>query len=318
LLISERERRGLKMVSKTAKFLVVFCLLSVVCFSGARADDNHMLPMLRMGVGARALAMGGAHVAAADDATAGYWNPAGLADIECVSFTAMYAAGMTYDRTYNYFGFGWTPSKVTNYGTFGISWLNSGVDDILGYDSNEKPTGTFKDQNNVFLVSWAFGSEFKDRMFSFGFSLKVVQQKIDDYSKTGVGGDAGIKFVVDPRVAIGLMVQDIGTKVDNWTVPTTVRAGLAIYPLGEDHSLIIPIDYGNTRHRDDETFHFGAEYFWEFADNWGAALMAGLNDGNFSIGTGLKVSQFRFDYAYVNEKVEFLNQNHRISLTADF
>jgi hypothetical protein len=63
------------MVSKTAKFLVVFCLLSVLFVSGAWADDNHMLPMLRMGVGARALAMGGAYVAEAHDATAGYWNP---------------------------------------------------------------------------------------------------------------------------------------------------------------------------------------------------------------------------------------------------
>jgi hypothetical protein len=306
------------MVSKTAKFLVVFCLLSVVCISGVWADDNHMLPMLRMGVGARALAMGGAHVAEAHDASAGYWNPAGLADIECVSFTAMYAAGMSHDRTYNYFGFGWTPSQVTNYGTFGISWLNSGIDEIQKYNSSGTHLGTFKDMNNVFIVSWAFKNEFKERMFSFGLSLKVVQQKIDDYNKTGVGGDAGIKFEVDPRVSIGLMVQDIGTKVDNWTVPTTVRVGAAIYPLGEDHSLVIPLDYGNTRHRDDETFHFGAEYLWEFAENWTAALMAGLNDGNFSIGTGLKISKFRFDYAYVNERVEFLNQNHRISLSAEF
>ncbi len=312
------ERRGLKMLSKTAKFLVVFCLLSVVSISGVWADDNHMLPMLRMGVGARALAMGGAHVAEAHDAAAGYWNPAGLADIECVSFTAMYAAGMAHDRIYNYIGFGWTPSQVTNYGTFGISWLNSGTKDILKYDGSGNYKGTFKDMNNVFLVSWAFKNEFKDRMFSFGFSFKVVNMDIDDYSKTGVGGDAGIKFVVDPRVAIGLMVQDIGTKVDDWTVPTTVRVGLAIYPLGEDHSLCIPIDYGNTRHRRDETLHLGAEYNWEFAENYSAALMAGINDGDFAIGLGFKVSKIRLDYAYVTEKVEFLNQNHRISLSADF
>jgi hypothetical protein len=307
------------MVSKTAKFLVVFCLLSVVCISGAWADDNHMLPMLRMGVGARALAMGGAHVAEAHDATAGYWNPAGLADIECVSFTGMYAAEMSVDRTFNYFGFGWTPSQVTNYGTFGISWLNSGVKDIKGFDGNNNPTGLFDDMNNVFLVSWAFGNEFKERMFSFGFSLKVVSMKIEDVNETGFGGDAGIKFAIDRRVSLGLMVQDIGTKVANQTVPTTIRMGMAIYPLGEDHSLVIPIDYATTRHRSDETFHLGAEYFWEFGENWGAGLMAGLNDGNFAIGTGLKVSSwFRFDYAYVTDKEDFLNENHRLSLSADF
>jgi hypothetical protein len=306
------------MVSKTAKFLVVFCLLSVVCISGAWADDNHMLPMLRMGVGARALAMGGAHVAEAHDATAGYWNPAGLADIKCFHFASMYAAEMSADRAYNYVAIGWTPSQVTNYGTFGFSWLNSGITDIEGYDGGDNPTALFDDMNNVFMLSWAFKNEFKERMFSFGLSLKVVQQKIEDYNETGIGGDAGIKFMVDPRVTLGLMVQDIGTQVADWTVPTYIRAGLAIYPLGEDHSLVIPVDYGKTKDRKDETFHFGAEYFWEFNENWGAALMSGLNDGDFSIGVGLKVSWFRFDYAYVTEKVDFLNQNHRLSLSAEF
>ncbi len=306
------------MVSKTARFLVIFCLLSVVCLSGAWADDNHMLPMLRMGVGARALAMGGAHVAEAHDATAGYWNPAGLADIKCFNITGMYAADMAVDRSFNYVAFGWTPSQVTNYGTFGFSWLNAMVDEILKYSGNNQYLGTFKDQNHVFLLTWAFKNEWAEKMFSFGFNFKVVNQKIDDVSNTGVGGDAGIKFAVDPRVSLGLMVQDIGTKIENQTVPTTVRFGLAIYPLGEDHSLTVPIDYSTTRHRDDHNLYMGAEYMWEFAENWSAALMAGLNDGNFAIGMGLKVSKFRFDYAYVTEKVEFLNENHRLSFTADF
>lgn len=306
------------MLNKTAKFLVVFCLLSVVCLSGAWADDNHMLPMLRMGVGARALAMGGAYVAEAHDATAGYWNPAGLADIGCVSLATMYSAGMSVDRTYNYFGFGWTPCQSTNCGTFGISWLNSGIDEIPKYTPGNAYDGTFKDMNNVFIVSWAFKNEFNQRMFSFGLSLKVVNQKIDDYSKTGVGGDAGIKFLADPRIALGLMVRDLGTKVNNETVPTNVTVGMVIYPLGEDHALCVPIDYGKTINRQDGTFNFGAEYMWEFATNYSAALMAGLNNGNFSVGAGVKVSMIRLDYAYVTEKVDFLNQNHRISLSAEF
>lgn len=306
------------MASKTAKFLVVFCLLSVLFVSGAWADDNHGLPMLRMGVGARALAMGGAYVAEAHDASAGYWNPAGLADIECVSLTGMYAADMAYDRSYNYFGFGWTPSQVTNYGTFGISWLNSGIDEIPKYSDENIHLGSFKDQNNVFLVSWAMRNEFKERLFSFGFSFKVVSMDIDDWNETGVGADAGIKFVVDRRVALGLMVQDIGTQVGSVTAPATIRFGAAVYPLGEDRSLSVPLDYTKTKKRDDETFHIGAEYVWEFAESWSGALMAGLNDGKFAIGVGLNVSKLRLDYAYVTEKVDFLNENHRISLTAEF
>ncbi len=168
------------------------------------------------------------------------------------------------------------------------------------------------------MISWAMKNEWQERMFSFGFTFKVVSMDIDDWNETGVGGDAGIKLLVDPRVALGLMVQDIGTKVDNVTVPTTIRFGLAMYPLGEDRSLCVPIDYAKTKHRDDETFHIGAEYVWEFAQNWSGAFMAGLNDGEFAIGMGLKVSKLRFDYAYVTENEEFLHENHRISFTADF
>src|SRR3982751_6791343 len=37
---------------------------------------------LNIGAGARGLAMGNAQVASANDATAGYWNPAGLAGVK--------------------------------------------------------------------------------------------------------------------------------------------------------------------------------------------------------------------------------------------
>lgn len=306
------------MVRKTAKFLVVFGLLSVLCLSSAWADENHLLPMLRMGVGARALAMGGAYTAETHDATAGYWNPAGLADIKCVSFSSMYAAGMAQDRSYNYIGLGWTPSQVTNYGTFGITWLNSGIKEVQLWNNDDVYQGNDDDMNNVFIFSWAFKNEFNAKTFAFGLSLKVLQTNILGSSKTGFGGDAGIKFVVDPRVALGLMVRDLGSKVRDESVPTSIAVGLAVYPLGEDHSFSIPIDYGKTVNKKDETFHFGAEYMWEFATNYSAGLMAGLNDGNFSIGVGLMISKIRLDYAYVTEKVDFLNENHRISLSAEF
>ena len=68
--------RNLLLVTLT----VFFCVLGYSQVS--LADDNHALPMMRMGVGARALAMGGAYTAVASDATAGYWNPAALAQLE--------------------------------------------------------------------------------------------------------------------------------------------------------------------------------------------------------------------------------------------
>ena len=41
---------------------------------------------LKIGVGARALAMGGAYTATSNDATALYWNPAGLSSLKKMKF----------------------------------------------------------------------------------------------------------------------------------------------------------------------------------------------------------------------------------------
>ena len=76
-----------------------------VCRHPAFCADSHAAPFLRMGVGARALGMGGAFTAVADDATASYWNPAGLTKIENIEATFMYAANMSVDRQLNYFGY---------------------------------------------------------------------------------------------------------------------------------------------------------------------------------------------------------------------
>jgi hypothetical protein len=298
-----------KMVNRTTKFLVVFCLLSVVLSTGAWADDNHMLPMLRMGVGARALSMGSAYVAEASDASAGYWNPAGLVDIEKASLTAMYSADMSFDRSYNYFAFGYT----FDFGTLGISWLNSGITDISKYNSSDVYEGTFKDMNNVFLISYAY--KYPNKSLSVGGSFKVVNQKIDDYSKTGVGGDIGFKFHPTDNSAAGIIVRDIGTQVDGWTVPTSIQVGVVLYPL---EGFTFPVDVTKTTHRSDLSYHMGGEYSYEFCDSYWAKIRAGVNDGNFAIGTGFQFSKVMIDYGYVVEKEQFMNENHKISLSVQF
>ena len=305
------------MLSKTAKFLVVFCLLSVVCFSGVRADDNHMLPMLRMGVGARALAMGGAYVAEATDASAGYWNPAGLAYIERASLTSMYSNDMSFDRVHNYFAFGYTFNSIT----VGISWLNAGIKDILEYNAKDEYLGTFENMDNVFLFSGAWKNE--DRTFAVGGNFKVVSMKMDatdDYSKTGVGADVGFRYAPSgAQYAGGLVVRDLGTKVDGWTAPTHIQLGIVLYPY---EGVSIPLDLSKTVDRSGVAYHMGGEYYVALTEGFGASARAGINDGAPSIGAGLRFTtgelNVRFGYSYVAEKEQFMNENHKISLSAEF
>ena len=61
------------------------------CIAGAQTSvAKYAGEFIALGVGGRALAMGGAFVAVANDVTAGYWNPAGLARITYPQFILMH------------------------------------------------------------------------------------------------------------------------------------------------------------------------------------------------------------------------------------
>ena len=57
---------------------------------------------LSLGVGGRALGMGGASVAVANDITAGYWNPAGLAHMNYPQISLMHEEHFGSLVNYNY------------------------------------------------------------------------------------------------------------------------------------------------------------------------------------------------------------------------
>ncbi len=290
--------------------LALFML--VVGYSQVTLAENftYTQPMLRMGVGARALAMGGAYVAVANDATAGYWNPAGLSQIEKVSFASMIAANMTADRKYNYLAI----AGKFNFGSLGFSWLNSGTSDIAGYDGSAAPTGDFGFNDHVFLFSYGNALE----KLQVGFNFKVIHSRADaskSYSATGVGFDAGVMFKIDDMVHLGVTASDLGTKIDGEDVAANFRVGVAMYPV---EGFTIPLDIEKTQNMSEIKLRTGAEYSYQFADDYFAAMRAGVNDGNFAIGAGLTImTRYAIDYAYVSEPGDF-EENHRISVSVNW
>ena len=65
-----------------SSFKISLLLLLILPISGFSQFRKYSNEFLNIGAGARGLAMGGAQVASAKDATAGYWNPAGLTGIK--------------------------------------------------------------------------------------------------------------------------------------------------------------------------------------------------------------------------------------------
>ena len=114
------------------------------------------------------------------------------------------------------------------------------------------------------------------------------------------------------------MVQSLGLKVGDETTPYNIRLGLAVMP-DVMEGFTFPVEIQKTQNVDDITFRIGGEYAHQFDDSdYGTALRAGVDDGAFSIGGGLFFKGIWLDYAYVDEKVDFLQENHRFSLTGNF
>jgi outer membrane protein OmpA-like peptidoglycan-associated protein len=310
-------------MSRRNKGLLVMALILVGVLAGgvvdaqaANSSSNRLAPYLRMGTGARALGMGGAFVGVADDATAAYWNPAGLAWTSGWEVTGMYSAGMNVDRSFNYVGV----SHATDMMAYALQWVSAGMSDIPQRDIDGGYHGDFKFSDNAFSLSLAKGFD----MASVGITGKFLRESVGadiatDDAVNGFGLDLGLGLVLSDYVRVGASVANIAGKlgsVDNVnTIPATLRAGVALMPL---EGLTTAFDVEKTRDEEDYIFHAGGEYALAFNDDLGAALRIGLNHDRFAGGIGLRYDFFTFDYAYVVEPEKFLGENHRLSVSLNF
>lgn len=283
----------------------------LVCFAAvAFGADGHSAPHLRMGVGARAMGFGTAFTAIADDATANYYNPAGLVQIDHVEVTFMYAANMAVDRNLNYIGY----AQWLGTGALGIAWINAGMQDMPQYDDLGQRTGTDSYSDNTIMFSYAVEAG----SFMVGGTAKILAQNTLGESATGFGVDLGGKFMVTDNVHAALMIRDIGSQYGNTDVPLDWRFGTAVYAL--DGGLKVGFDVGKTQHIEDLKLYLGAEYGMEFHPGYSAFFRAGLDDverRGYCAGLGIAVPYVTFDYTYVTEKDEMaFGNNHRVSVTA--
>lgn len=290
--------------------------LLIGCVGFAFADNNHGAAYSRIGVGARALGMGGAYVAVADDPTASAWNPAGLARVEKLAFSFMYTGGYEFDRSHNFFGYAQSFSMAS----IGIGWTNAGWGNFGGYDVGGVATDEFDVSDNLITLSLArqYG------VFGLGITGKIFDSKIDGESESGGGLDLGTFIEAHKRLNFGFSLQNIETKVGDDDIPYNVRAGFAVNPVGE---LIVAGDLMHEEN-DQTVYNVGAEMWFEYHPGYMMAIRAGMSeigrdyqDNGYAIGIGLKVPRFYglgLDYAFVNEMEEVLNENHRISLNLAF
>lgn len=203
-------------------------LIGVSFFLAATASAQfrtYSNEFLNIGAGARGLAMGSAQIATVNDATAGYWNPAGLVNVkdnpQVDLMHAEYFAGI---GKYDY---GTLAIPISNgKRTLGISLLRFAVDDIPNTIFLVQPDGTinfdnittFSSADYAFIFSLAQQLKIKKKHdLNFGINAKIIHRTAGDFATSwGFGFDAGIQYE-HKNWKFGLMARDVTTTFNAWS-----------------------------------------------------------------------------------------------------
>lgn len=164
---------------------------------------------LDIGIGARSLAMGSAFTSIADDASALYWNPAGITGISQPSTHFYYSPWFVgIDFTH-----GATVVPLGRMGAIGLSITSVSMDEMkVRTEQVPEGTGELFEVSNLAL-STTYAKKLTDR-FSFGVNLKLVQEKIWHMNASTLAADVGCLFVTKNRgIRIGMSISNFGSKM---------------------------------------------------------------------------------------------------------
>lgn len=206
--------------NQTFRLMPVFFVLILTNFTQAQTR-KYSNEFLAIGVGARALGMSGAQVSSVQGVNAGYWNPAGLTQIESnIQLGGMHAEYFAGIAKYDHLGFG---AKIDSVSSIGFSFIRFGVDDIpntidlidANGNINYDRITSFSAADHAFIFSYA--RKLKIPRLSLGANAKIIYRKVGSFAKAwGFGLDVGMKYKYK-GFEFGLMARDVTTTYNAWS-----------------------------------------------------------------------------------------------------
>ena len=175
---------------------------------------------LHMNVGSRAVGMGGAFTSIANDASAMYWNPAGLG-FHKVKEVFVNHSNWIADISLDYFGLSF---HLLNNKYFGLNITSVTMDDMeVTRYGNENTGETFSAAN--YAVGATYSLNLTDR-FSIGFNGKYIQENIANNRAAGFALDIGTLFSTPYGFILGTSISNFGPKMnmtgDDLLVPVDI------------------------------------------------------------------------------------------------
>lgn len=283
---------------RNLKKLIIISAILVIIHIPVHAQNKYTgitsANFLKLDVGARPSAMGGAFVGAADDVNTINYNPAGLVQVGTISLTAMHNQWFQSIK-YEYIGYA---QKVWWGGVIGGSLVYYHMDDIKGSLVGDRPASNFNAWSSCLTFSYAH--PWSNR-FSIGTNLKIIYEKIESEDATTIAFDLGTLYKTPlDNLSFGLCIQNLGSGLrfmqDEFDLPINLKGGVSIKLL--DGQLLFTLD-ANKPIDNDVNLRCGLEY-WLIK---GFALRAGYRTdvdigSGFSGGIGLKFRDYQIDCSF--------------------
>lgn len=337
-----------------------FGIISLVISAPAHATNESQAGVLMLLIepGAKQAAMGEAYSAIADDASAGYYNPAGLAfqseDLKNIQFMhTKWLPSLVDDMYYEYLGYSQYAEGWGHF-AFNINYFNKGEQARTSSISSEV-IGTF--QSSEIAVSGSYGATMTQNL-ALGLTLKAIYSKLADVGAGAEKGKGiGTSFALDfglmykpPQVqglSLSAVLHNLGPKISYIDVtqgdplPLNLVIGAAYCPvddgtnrlifvldiykplvrrLGSPFEALIKAWYDESNEFEQVDFKIGSEYVWS---NF-IAFRAGYTydkDGDLkspTFGIGIIYDRIHFDMAYYGVRDNIQQDSTRFSAAYNF
>lgn len=295
----------------TLTFVLAWALAPTAAVGGEPGDAGALF--LRVGVGARAAAMGEAFIAVAQDASALYWNPAAMSPVLGTNVVLQHTEHFQSVRLEQAM-----LTHETDWGTLGLGFTGNYMDDLERRDNfpSAVPLGDFSVYDVAFLVGF---SRYVTPNLAAGVTVKPIYERIDDISASGVAVDAGVYHVSQIKgVNFAAVVGNVGSPMkfdaEEFALPRYVKVGASLTRDVEairggvlaTTDIVFPND-GDAR------IHLGVEgnYLRRFFLR--AGFKAGYESQGATFGLGVSRRRFGVDYAFLLIDND-LGNSHRFSL----
>jgi hypothetical protein len=203
----------MKCVIRTSIILMIIASLQTADAQLSRTTTKvgtTVAQFLKIGAGARSVAMGGSAAAMDGDIYSIYWNPGSLSRLKTPGEASFNHTQWIADIDYNYVASGLTVDGV---GTLGLSVTSLTMpEEIVRTESNPDGDGR-RWSYSAFSMGLSYARSLTDR-FSIGFTAKYIHEGLWNMSSSGFAFDIGTIYTTTFNgLKIGASISNFGTKM---------------------------------------------------------------------------------------------------------